>query len=235
MVLDVRMPGLDGWQTLERLRDLSEAPVLMHTGTTPSAESSPACAPTSTASSTSPPRGRSSPTRVGRAPSRGTLRRSSSSHTVARASLGARQSPRGESEPPEPTFGPFGIAERLNWLIWKKRKRKTLEPVLDRRRSVVLVAALGAGSGPARRRAARRPSACCGQERDLARPEAEAQDVVQEEVLQLVRADLALACSGGRLVAVAPGPAPARSRCQDRLQDRVDLVVELAACRSPSG
>jgi hypothetical protein len=29
-------------------------------------------------------------------------------------SLGARQSPRGDSEPPELTFGPFGSAERLN-------------------------------------------------------------------------------------------------------------------------
>src|SRR5690349_24932628 len=38
VVLDVRMPELDGWQTLERLRDLSEVPVLMHTGTTPDAE-----------------------------------------------------------------------------------------------------------------------------------------------------------------------------------------------------
>ncbi len=46
---------------------------------------------------------------------------SSSSHTVAAESLGARQSPRGEREPPEPTFGPLGMAERLNWLIWKKR------------------------------------------------------------------------------------------------------------------
>jgi DNA-binding response OmpR family regulator len=34
----VRMPELDGWQTLERLRDLSEVPVLMHTGTSPSEE-----------------------------------------------------------------------------------------------------------------------------------------------------------------------------------------------------
>jgi DNA-binding response OmpR family regulator len=38
VVLDVRMPELDGWQTLERLRDLSDVPVLMHTGTSPSAE-----------------------------------------------------------------------------------------------------------------------------------------------------------------------------------------------------
>jgi DNA-binding response OmpR family regulator len=38
VVLDVRMPELDGWETLERLRDLSEVPVVMHTGTTPDAE-----------------------------------------------------------------------------------------------------------------------------------------------------------------------------------------------------
>jgi DNA-binding response OmpR family regulator len=38
VVLDVRMPELDGWQTLERLRDLSEVPVLMYTGTTPTEE-----------------------------------------------------------------------------------------------------------------------------------------------------------------------------------------------------
>jgi hypothetical protein len=55
----------------------------------------------------------------------GTLARNSSSHTVAGESLGARQSLRGESEPPEPTLGPFGIAERLNWLVWKNRSRNT--------------------------------------------------------------------------------------------------------------
>src|SRR5690349_19361474 len=38
VVLDVRMPELDGWETLERLRDLSEVPVVMHTGTTPDSE-----------------------------------------------------------------------------------------------------------------------------------------------------------------------------------------------------
>src|ERR1700755_3216132 len=38
VVLDVRMPELDGWETLERLRDLSEVPVVMHTGTTPTDE-----------------------------------------------------------------------------------------------------------------------------------------------------------------------------------------------------
>ena len=50
---------------------------------------------------------------------------SSASQAVALPSLGARQSPRGDSEPPEPTFGAFGIAERLNWLVWKKRSRNT--------------------------------------------------------------------------------------------------------------
>jgi hypothetical protein len=47
----------------------------------------------------------------------GTFARNSSSHTVASESLGARQSPRGLSDPPEPTFGPFGRQLRLNWLI----------------------------------------------------------------------------------------------------------------------
>ena len=31
VVLDVSMPGLDGWQTLERIRDFSDVPVLMLT------------------------------------------------------------------------------------------------------------------------------------------------------------------------------------------------------------
>ena len=31
VVLDVSMPGLDGWETLERVRDLSDVPVLMLT------------------------------------------------------------------------------------------------------------------------------------------------------------------------------------------------------------
>src|SRR5258708_4180358 len=62
--------------------------------------------------------------RVGSCPS-GTFSRNSVSQTSASESLGARQSPRGESEPPDPTFGPFGIAERLNWLILKNRNTNT--------------------------------------------------------------------------------------------------------------
>jgi DNA-binding response OmpR family regulator len=38
VVLDVRMPELDGWETLERLRDLSDVPVLMYSGTSPNAD-----------------------------------------------------------------------------------------------------------------------------------------------------------------------------------------------------
>ena len=38
VVLDLRMPELDGRETLERLRDLSEVPVLIHSGSSPSAE-----------------------------------------------------------------------------------------------------------------------------------------------------------------------------------------------------
>lgn len=47
----------------------------------------------------------------------GTFLRSSRSHTSAFPSDGALQSPRGESAPAEVTLGPFGNAERLNWLI----------------------------------------------------------------------------------------------------------------------
>jgi hypothetical protein len=48
----------------------------------------------------------------------------SCSQAFAELSDGARQSPRGESEPPAETFGPFGIAERLNWAKAKKRRQK---------------------------------------------------------------------------------------------------------------
>ena len=47
--------------------------------------------------------------------SSGTSRSISSSQVRADMSDGARQSPRGDSEPPRDTLGPFGIAERLNW------------------------------------------------------------------------------------------------------------------------
>jgi len=46
---------------------------------------------------------------------------SSASQASALPSLGARQSPRGLKDPPELIFGPLGTAERLNWLIVKKR------------------------------------------------------------------------------------------------------------------
>src|SRR5208282_5837748 len=48
-----------------------------------------------------------------------------SSQMRALPSEGARQSPRGEREPPAATFGPFGVAERLNWLKPKNRCRNT--------------------------------------------------------------------------------------------------------------
>jgi DNA-binding response OmpR family regulator len=35
VILDLRMPDLDGWETLERLRDLSDVPVLINSGQTP--------------------------------------------------------------------------------------------------------------------------------------------------------------------------------------------------------
>src|SRR5690606_8977522 len=56
-------------------------------------------------------------------PQSGTFASSSSSHARAVLSDGARQSPRGLREPPVTTLGPLGTAERLNWLVWKKRIR----------------------------------------------------------------------------------------------------------------
>ena len=53
----------------------------------------------------------------------GTLSANSASQTLASRSEGARQSPRGDSEPPEEIFGPFGSAERLNWLAKKRGGR----------------------------------------------------------------------------------------------------------------
>ncbi len=55
----------------------------------------------------------------------GVLSLSSFSHVAALASLGMRQSPRGDSAPPETIFGPFGTALRLYWLA-KKRLMKTV-------------------------------------------------------------------------------------------------------------
>lgn len=46
--------------------------------------------------------------------SSGSAASNSASHTAALPSEGARQSPRGDSDPAGETFGPFGIAERLN-------------------------------------------------------------------------------------------------------------------------
>ena len=50
----------------------------------------------------------------------------SASHTAALPSDGARQSPRGLSDPPCDTFGPFGIADRLNWANPKNRLTNTI-------------------------------------------------------------------------------------------------------------
>ncbi len=57
-------------------------------------------------------------------PQSGTFSRSFN-QTTDSESLGARQSPRGDREPPEPTLGALGMHERLNWLVRKKRSRKS--------------------------------------------------------------------------------------------------------------
>src|SRR5579864_400784 len=77
----------------------------------------------------------------------GTPASSSSSHTVAWASEGARQSPRGDKEPPDEIFGPLGRAERLNWLNWKKRNRNTRSQRLISAKSKPRRAAAGVLAG----------------------------------------------------------------------------------------
>ena len=49
----------------------------------------------------------------------------SASQTSALPSDGARQSPRGLSDPPCETLGPLGIADRLNWAKPKNRWTNT--------------------------------------------------------------------------------------------------------------
>src|SRR6188472_2438536 len=50
---------------------------------------------------------------------------SSASQTSGLPSEGARQSPRGDSDPPDDILGPLGNAERLNWLLKKRRRNSS--------------------------------------------------------------------------------------------------------------
>jgi hypothetical protein len=68
-------------------------------------------------------------------------------HALALESLGARQSPRGDSEPPEPTLGALGMDERLNWLEAKKRSRNTASQRLISARLYWLRRSAGIRSG----------------------------------------------------------------------------------------
>ncbi len=52
----------------------------------------------------------------------------SSSQALALASEGIRQSPRGDMVPPALTFGPFGSADRLNWLAKNRFTNTTSQP-----------------------------------------------------------------------------------------------------------
>src|SRR4029077_20286428 len=47
------------------------------------------------------------------------------SQTSGLPSEGARQSPRGDREPPDEILGPLGRAERLNWLPKKRRRNSS--------------------------------------------------------------------------------------------------------------
>jgi hypothetical protein len=150
---------------------------------------------------------------------------SSSRKGVAVPSEGARQSPRGDRAPPPETFGPFGMAERLNWLKPKKRHRNSSQPLADVVEVVGVALVLGEALGPA-------AGVCVapgvpGQERHLRRRQALAGDVVQEEVVQLVGADLVLGALDLGVVGV--GVLVGRDQLggdhgvEDRQQDAVGL------------
>ena len=112
---------------------------------------------------------------------------SSSSHTLAEPSDGARQSPRGDSDPPVTTFGPFGRAERLNWAVWKKRIRNFRNQPLIVARSYSTFSSVRRIRRPFSR--ARVAPGLVRQEGDLGRRHAEPAEVEQEEVVQRIGAD----------------------------------------------
>ena len=89
----------------------------------------------------------------------GTSRSSSSSQMRALPSEGARQSPRGESEPPAATFGPFGMAERLNWAEAEEALEEYPQPGADLAQRVGAAPFLRESPAASRPRAAS-PQAC---------------------------------------------------------------------------
>jgi len=68
-------------------------------------------------------------------------------------SEGARQSPRGDRDPPVTTLGPLGRADRLNWLVWKKRIRNLCSQALMVGRSQAIRSASGVFAGQSPRAA----------------------------------------------------------------------------------
>ena len=139
----------------------------------------------------------------------GTLFRSAS-HAAALASDGARQSPRGESEPPEPTFGRVRRGAALELAGRKKRSRNTPSHLRISRQPVLALPGVP------------------GEEGDLRRRVAEAQQVVEVEILQLVGPDRGLRCSGRR------APARARSRSRARGAARASRRRRTRRTRPPS-
>ena len=79
----------------------------------------------------------------------------SASQTSGLPSEGARQSPRGDSEPPDEIFGPLGNAERLNWLAKKRRRNSSSQRWISASRIGAL------RRRPARSRARRPCSTSC--------------------------------------------------------------------------
>ena len=161
---------------------------------------------------------------------RGTPARSSSSHTVAGESDGGA-SRRAATTIPEPTLGPFGIAERLNWLPRKKRTTNTSSQCFSV--AVVVTALRPRAPSPATRHVAGRPRPRARGTRPCARAIAEAAQVVQVEVLQFVRADHRFRRMHRLLAGRRHQPGEIR-RLDDAGQHRASSSVELPRRDQPA-
>jgi hypothetical protein len=149
----------------------------------------------------------------------------------ATPSDGARQSPRGERLAAAETFGPLGMAERLNWLIWKKRNRNVSSQRRDRIEIVALRASAGKSTGHSPASAS--CHACHARKAIFvgARP----WRTYNAGRNRAVRTDRSsTACSGSRPIASGRDQLGRDFRAEDRGQHAIGIGIELAGLDRPA-